>query len=101
MKHSIYIRNFTVTALIVLISFSMLGGLSTAWNYRRSLSERRSAMTSALNVTARNVTTLHFFDGMELDDLNLSMWLATISGMSGFLLQVIILWILQRQKNTG
>ena len=84
MKHSIYIRNFLATALIVLISFTLLGGLSTAWNYRRSVSERRTAMTSTLRETARYVAAQHLYYGVELSDLNLSMLLATISGMSGF-----------------
>ena len=85
MKHnSIYIRNFIATALIVLISFAVLGGLSTAWNYRRSLSERRLAMVSTLRETARYVASQHLYSGMELSDLNYSMWLAMISGVSGF-----------------
>ena len=84
MKHSIYFRNFLATALIVLISFTILGGLSTVWNYRRSLSERRLAMTSTLQETARYVTAQNLYDGVELGDLNLSMWLAIISGVSGF-----------------
>ena len=84
MKHSIYIRNFLATALIVLISFTLLGGISTAWNYRRSLGERRAAMVSTLHETARYVATEHLFHGVELEDLNLSMWLAIISNMSGF-----------------
>ncbi|MDR0490294.1 MAG: HAMP domain-containing histidine kinase [Oscillospiraceae bacterium] len=84
MKNSIYIRNFFATALIVLISFTILGGLSTAWSYSRSITEKRSAMASTLGETARYVTTQHLFYGVELSDLNLSMWLAYISGMSGF-----------------
>ena len=80
MKHSIYIRNFIATALIVLISFAILGGLSTVWNYRRSVSERSSAMTSTLQETARYVTTQR----VELNDLSLSMWLAFTSRVSGF-----------------
>ena len=84
MKHSIYIRNFLATALIVLISFTILGGLSTAWSYRRSLYERRVSMTSTLHETARYVATQNLFHGVELNDLNLSMWLAMISNMSGF-----------------
>ena len=84
MRHSIYIRNFLITALIVLISFVILGGLSTAWNYRRSVSETRAAMISTLRATARYVTTQHLYEQVELSDLNLSMYLTTISGVSGF-----------------
>ena len=84
MKHSIYIRNFLATALIVLISFTILGGLSTAWSYRRSINERRSAMTSTLLETARYVAAQYLSNGVELGDLNLSMWLAMTSNVSGF-----------------
>jgi len=87
-KHSIYFRNFLATALIVLISFTILGGLSMAWSYRRSLAEKREAMTSALSDTARYIRTQHFYFGVELSDLDQSMWLAMISGVSGFDLMV-------------
>jgi len=84
MKHSIYFRNFLATALIVLISFAILGGLSSAWNYRRSMTEIRAMMTSAMHETARYVTTQYIYYNVELSDLNLSMWLAMTSGVSGF-----------------
>ena len=84
MKHSIYIRNFFATALIVLISFAILGGLSSAWNYRRSLSFRRSVMSSTLQETVRYVTAQRLYNESDLNDLDLSMWLAIISGVSGF-----------------
>ena len=84
MKHSIYIRHFLATTLIVLVSFTILGGLSTMWNYRRAMSDRRLAMTSTLQETARYLTAQNLYDEMELGDLNLSMWLAIISGVSGF-----------------
>jgi len=84
MKHSIYIRHFLATTLIVLVSFTILGGLSTVWNYRRAMSDRRLAMTSTLQETARYLTAQNLYDEMELGDLNLSMWLAIISGVSGF-----------------
>ena len=88
MKQSIYIRNYIVTALIVLISFTLLGGLSTAWSYRRSVTEKSGMMTSTLHETARYVTNQHVYYGVELDDFNLSMWLAMTSGVSGFDLMV-------------
>ncbi|MCL2124613.1 MAG: HAMP domain-containing histidine kinase [Oscillospiraceae bacterium] len=84
MKHSIYLRNFVATALIVLMSFTILGSLATVWSYRRSLSDSRSAMSSTLRETARFVTTRHLYSGLELVDLDLSIWLAFISGVSGF-----------------
>jgi len=84
MKHSIYFRNFIATALIVLMSFTILGGLSMAWSYRRTVSETKDAMMSTLQVTSRYVMTQHLYYGMELSDLDLSMWLVMTSGVSGF-----------------
>ena len=84
MRHSIYYRNFLAIALIVLISFTLLGGLSTAWSYRRSMSEKRAMMKSTLLETARYVTNQHIYNNIELSDLSLSMWLAMTSGVSGF-----------------
>jgi signal transduction histidine kinase len=84
MKHSLYIRNFFANALVVLISFIILGGLSTAWSYRISATERHRVMFSTLRETVAYVSTQHRYYGVELSDLNLSMWLAMISGVSGF-----------------
>ena len=84
MKHSIYFRNFLATALIVLISFSLLGGLSSAWSYSRSAAEKRGAMQSTLQEVARYVTMQHLHYQVELSELSLSMWLASTSGISGF-----------------
>ena len=84
MKYSIYFRNFVATALIVLLSFSILGGLSTAWSYRLSTSEKKATMTATLQETARYVMAQHVYYGVELSDLDLSRWMAMISGVSGF-----------------
>ena len=84
MKHSIYFRNFIATALIVLLSFTILGGLSTAWSYRLSTSEKKETMSLTLQETARYILTQHVYYSVELSDLNLSMWLAYTSGISGF-----------------
>jgi len=45
-------------------------------------------MTSTLSTTARYVTMQQVYQGIALNDLNLSMWLAMISGVSGFELLV-------------
>ena len=84
MNHSIYFRNFLLTALIVFISFSVLGGLSTAWNYSRSTSERLEMMSSTLQATSRYITTQYLDYRIDMSDLNLSMSLAIISEVSGF-----------------
>jgi len=84
MKNSIYFRSFIATALIVLISFSLLGGLFSALSYRRSMEEKGAVMMETLHTTARYVTSQYFYYNVELSDLNLSMLLAMISGVSGF-----------------
>jgi len=84
MKNSIYFRIFIATALIVLLSFSILGGLSTAISYRHIMADKRAMMISTLNEAARYITTQHLHYAVNLDDLDLNMWLTTISGVTGF-----------------
>ena len=84
MKHSIYFRNFLATALIVLLSFIILGGLSSALSYRLATTDKKETMTTTLQETARYIMTRHVYYGVELSDLDLSMWMAMISGVSGF-----------------
>jgi len=84
MKNSIYFRIFIATALIVLFSFSLLGGLSTAISYRRMMTDKRAMMISTLNETAKYITTQHLYNAINLDDLNLNMWLTMTSGVTGF-----------------
>ncbi|MCL2227331.1 MAG: HAMP domain-containing histidine kinase [Oscillospiraceae bacterium] len=84
MKQSLYFRNFLAIALIVFISFSLLGVLSSAWNYRRQVSEKRARMTLTLQETARYVTVQYVYSGVDLGGLSLSMWLSFTSGVSGF-----------------
>ena len=84
MRNSIYFRIFIATALIVLLSFSLLGGLSTAISYRRMMADKRAMMISTLNETARYITTQHLHYAVNLDDLDLSMWLTMTAGVTGF-----------------
>jgi len=84
MKNSIYFRIFIATSLIVLLSFSLLGGLSTIINYRHTLAEKRAMMLSTLTQTSRYIRTQHLHYAVDLDDLNLSMWLTWTSGLTGF-----------------
>ena len=84
MKNSVYFRIFIATALIVLFSFSLLGGLSTAISYRRMIADKRAMMISTLNETARYITTQHLHYSINLGDLNLNMWLTMTSGITGF-----------------
>ena len=83
MKNSIYFRIFIATALIVLLSFSLLGGLSTALSYRRTTADKREMMLSTLQETGRYITTQHIHNAVDLDDLDLNMWLTMTSGVTG------------------
>jgi len=84
MKNSIYFRMFIATALIVLLSFSLLGGLSTVISYRRTTSDKRAMMISTLNEMERYITAKHIHQALDLDDLELSVWLRAVSGVTGF-----------------
>jgi len=84
MRNSIYFRNFIATALIMFMSFSLLGGLSSVLSYRRTMADKRAMMTSTLQATSRYITTQYIYYSVDLDDLDLSMWLSTTSGVTGF-----------------
>jgi len=83
MKRNIYFRNFLATALIVLISFALLGGLFSAWIYSKSSQDSENAMKTTLQETARYVITQHVYNNVELNDLNLSMLLYMTSEVTG------------------
>jgi len=84
MKNSIYFRIFIATALIVLISFSILGVLYTTFSYRRTLADKRAMMTSTLYETGRYITTQHLHHAVNLDDFDLTMWLTMTSNITKF-----------------
>ncbi|MDR2599970.1 MAG: HAMP domain-containing histidine kinase [Oscillospiraceae bacterium] len=84
MRNSVYFRIFIATALIVLVSFSLLGGLSTALSYRRTMADKRAMMANTLRETSKYITTQHQHYEVELNDLDMSMWLTTIAGVTGF-----------------
>jgi len=48
------------------------------------MSDKRTMMISTLRETARYVTTQHLYYGVNLDDLDLNMWLTMVSGVTGF-----------------
>ena len=52
------------------------------------MADKRAMMMSTLQETTRYITTQHLHYGVNLDDLNLSMWLTMISGVTGFELLV-------------
>ena len=84
MRKSIFFRIFIATALIVLISFSLLGGLSIALSYRRTLEENSSMMFSTLRETTMYILEEVRHCGSPVGDLNLDAWLTMTSGITGF-----------------
>ena len=88
MRKSLYFRTFFVVSLIMLVSFTLLGTLSAAWSYGRSISEKRALMSTTLYETAKYVTAQHVYYGIDLNDLNMNMRLAFTSAISGFDLMI-------------
>ena len=84
MKHSIYLRNLVAIMLIVLAAFIVLGGLSLTWSYRRALTEKRVNMTATVREASRYISAQSHHEDFDLQDLNISMWLSMVSGVSGF-----------------
>lgn len=83
MRNSTYFRMFIAMAIIVFISFLLLGALSTVLSYRRTMSERRELMTQAIGEAARYVEIQHLNNGLELDDIDVSVQLNMISRITG------------------
>ena len=56
MKHSIYIRNFYMTAGIVFLSFLILGTMFFLWSYRLVINQKQEAMSVTAAATTRFVS---------------------------------------------
>ena len=84
MRHSLYFRNFLTTALIVLVSFTILGVLYTAFNFRMAVMYNRDAMASTLREMSSYLTSQHLDFEMNLRDPITSIRLAMISEITGF-----------------
>ena len=84
MKKSIYFRNFFATAVILLMSFSVLGCLFSVWSYRIVMSEKRETMSGALEDSVEYLVALSRDNDFELNGLQLHMTLSTISGITGY-----------------
>jgi signal transduction histidine kinase len=84
MKQSLYFKNFISTAIIVLASFILLGGLALTWSYRRALNENREAMRRATSEAARYIGARSLNEDFDLGGLDIGMWLTMVSGVSGF-----------------
>ncbi len=56
MKHSIYIRNFYMTAGIVFLSFLILGTMFFLWSYRLVINQKQESMSVTATATTRFVS---------------------------------------------
>jgi signal transduction histidine kinase len=77
-----YIRNFLMTAGIVLLSFLILGSMFFLWSYQLFMSEKQKAMSSTADEVVRYVRAIGY--GYELSDWGLKMSLTICSSLSGF-----------------
>ena len=84
MGRTIYFKNFMATATMVLISFLVLGGVFSFWNYRAILRNTRDAMRSASRETGLYLrqTTLPLDGGFSRLDMRMA--LSMMSRASGF-----------------
>lgn len=82
MKTSLYFRNFVSMAVIVLLSFIILGSLFFTWSYRLTISERREDMQTASAEVVRSITAVGTI--YELGSLDMSVWLSSLAKTSGF-----------------
>jgi len=84
MRKSIYFRIFIAIALIVLISLSLLSGLSIALSYRRTHNENEAMMFSTLRETTLYISDRVYHHDVPLDSLSINSWLSMTSGVTGF-----------------
>ena len=83
MRKSIYFRNFLATALIVLFSLALLGGLFSLWMYRQSAIDSEEAMEIALHETARYIIAQHVYNESYMNHSDLNALLCMISEITG------------------
>ncbi|MDR3278444.1 MAG: HAMP domain-containing histidine kinase [Oscillospiraceae bacterium] len=84
MRRSIYFRNFIVTACILLMSFTILGGLFSVWSYQVTVRGKREAMSQTARETLRSISALGQYYNYDMSSFELRVALSTISRISGF-----------------
>ncbi len=82
MKHSIYIRNFYMTAGIVFLSFLILGSMFFLWSYRLVINQKQEAMYDTACETTRFITA--YDQEWELDSFEMRVMITLISNSSGY-----------------
>lgn len=82
MKHSIYIRNFYMTAGIVFLSYLILGCMFFLWSYRLVINQKQDAMYETACETTRFISA--YDEQWALDGLEMRLMITLISNSSGF-----------------
>ena len=82
MKHSIYIRNFYMTAGIVFLSFLILGSMFFIWSYRLVINQKEEAMYETACETTRFISA--YDQEWELGGQEMRVMITLISNSSGF-----------------
>ncbi len=82
MKNSIYIKNFLSTALMVFLSFFILGSVFSGWSYRLIMNEKQEAMQRVAQEACTSISA--FSSNWSLRSFETKMVLSMISGSSGY-----------------
>ncbi len=82
MKHSIYIRNFYMTAGIVFLSFLILGSMFFLWSYRLVINQKQEAMYETACETTRFISA--YDQEWALGGLEMRLMITLISNSSGY-----------------
>lgn len=82
MKHSIYIRNFYMTAGIVFLSFLILGSMFFVWSYRMFTDQKRDAMSETVVETVKVVSAYN--REWDLSGFEMRVMITLASSLSGF-----------------
>ena len=84
MKRSIYARNFLTMAVIVLLSFLLLGGAFSAISYRFAINDQRAAMSNTAHEALNFVETQTRYTTSDISSIEVRMGISMISRASGF-----------------
>ena len=84
MKRSIYAKNFFTTAVIVFLSFILLGGAFSAISYRFIISDQRESMANAAQEAFNFVGTQTLRNTANISDLEVRRGISMISRASGY-----------------
>ena len=82
MKHSIYIRNFYMTAGIVFLSFLILGSMFFLWSYRLVINQKQETMYDTACETTRFISAYDQVWALSTQEMRVMITL--ISNSSGY-----------------